>query len=522
MSLFMVLFTGVALFVVSLTTSRQVITELTDYTLGLKLNADINAMNHYVENYFGELQLTDEGLLGQEGQSLRDEIALIDRISGDLGVEATIFEATRNDFQRISTSITDDLGSRATGIYLGSGSAAFAPVMNGDIFIGEAIILGELYKTAYAPIFSGQREVIGILFVGIPITEAEEIIAGNMVKMSGFMGFALFILLLGGSLTAWYFSAFLAKKIQSISNRLMAGANQVNEASDQLSSSSQSLSQSTTEQSASLQESTSSMEELASQVRQTSGNTTEAESSMHKAVELVKAGSDSMTQMGDSMKNIEKNTAQTSQVIKTIEDIAFQTNLLALNAAVEAARAGDAGKGFAVVAEEVRNLAQRSATAANTTAGLITGSQQATKNGVEVALVVEEHLNNVKVAVDNVARLISEIAAAAREQTSGISQVNDMLSEMDKTVQQNAAGSEEAASSAEELASQSEELFDMVEELNRVIMGHKNHENKNQRVSTQPRRGSNQLQKISRKSNVAHRSSVTERKAALILEPSLN
>jgi len=195
---------------------------------------------------------------------------------------------------------------------------------------------------------------------------------------------------------------------------------------------------------------------------------------MHEAVSLVIAGTDSMKRMGDTMSNIDKNTAQTSQVIKTIEDIAFQTNLLALNAAVEAARAGDAGKGFAVVADEVRNLAQRSASAANTTAELITGSQQATRNGVAVAKEVGANLESIQKAVDKVTGLISEIAAAAREQSSGISQVNEMLSEMDKTVQQNAAGSEETASSAEELASQSEELFDMVTELNNVITGLKN------------------------------------------------
>jgi len=253
MSLFMVLFTGIALFTVSMTTSRQVLSELTDYTLSMKLDADVNAMKHYVEAEFGELQLKEGGLVGTEGQVLTGETVLIDRISKDLGVEATIFEVAGNDFRRISTSIVDQHGARATGTYLGTASAAFAPVMEGETFIGEAVILGELYKTAYAPIRGSQSQIIGILFVGIPISEAERIIEANMLKTSGIMGMALFLLLLGGSVTAWYFSASLSKKIQLISNNLMAGANQVNEASDQLSSSSQQLSQSSTEQSASLE-----------------------------------------------------------------------------------------------------------------------------------------------------------------------------------------------------------------------------------------------------------------------------
>jgi len=180
---------------------------------------------------------------------------------------------------------------------------------------------------------------------------------------------------------------------------------------------------------------------------------------------------DAMDRMNKAISEIRESSVETSKIIKTIDEIAFQTNLLALNAAVEAARAGDAGKGFAVVAEEVRNLAQRSAEAAQNTSGLIEKSQEHAQHGVDVAHEVGEKLKQIKESSKSIETLISEIAAASDEQTHGIGQVNTAVTEMDKVVQSNAANSEETASAAQELTSLGEELNRLVQDLAAIVGG---------------------------------------------------
>jgi methyl-accepting chemotaxis protein len=169
-----------------------------------------------------------------------------------------------------------------------------------------------------------------------------------------------------------------------------------------------------------------------------------------------------MERMSSTINKIKASSDETAKIVKTIDEIAFQTNLLALNAAVEAARAGDAGKGFAVVAEEVRNLAQRSATAAKNTADLIDESVKNAQGGVEISMEVARILNEIVDGSSKVSDVIAEIAAASDEQSKGIEQVNTAVAQMNTVTQQNAANSEESAAAAEELRGQAEELASMV------------------------------------------------------------
>ena len=263
----------------------------------------------------------------------------------------------------------------------------------------------------------------------------------------------------------------ITKPLQRVIDGLRQGSEQVASAANQVSSSSQSMAGGASEQASSLEETSASLEEMSSMTRQNSDNANQANTLMSDAGQIVETGVKAMSEMSTAINDIKTSSDETAKIIKTIDEIAFQTNLLALNAAVEAARAGDAGKGFAVVAEEVRNLAQRSAEAAKTTAELIEGSKQNSDRGVEVATRVADSLEKIQDSSSKVRQLISEVSSASREQTQGIDQVNTAVSQMDQVTQSNAANSEEAASASEELSAQAKELDDMVKTLAGIVGG---------------------------------------------------
>jgi methyl-accepting chemotaxis protein len=159
------------------------------------------------------------------------------------------------------------------------------------------------------------------------------------------------------------------------------------------------------------------------------------------------------------------------QFPKTIDERAFQTNLLALNAAVEAARAGEAGAGFAVVADEVRNLAMRAADAAKNTAGLIEGTVKKIQEGSTLVVKANEAFVGVSTSTSKVGELIGEIAAASREQSQGIDQINKAMAEMDKVTQKTAATAEESASASEEMNAQAKQMKQLTDVLAGIIDG---------------------------------------------------
>jgi methyl-accepting chemotaxis protein len=151
-----------------------------------------------------------------------------------------------------------------------------------------------------------------------------------------------------------------------------------------------------------------------------------------------------------------------SDIISVIDEIARQTNLLALNAAVEAARAGEAGRGFAVVATEVRSLAQRSSQAAKDISDLITNSSGQVKGGVELVNRAGTALNEIVESIKGVADIVSDIATASAEQSTGLDQIKEALSQMDEATQQNSALVEENAATAKTLADQSGAMGEQV------------------------------------------------------------
>ena len=248
------------------------------------------------------------------------------------------------------------------------------------------------------------------------------------------------------------------EKISEIVDKISSMIENVQNSSKQISSASESLSQGATEQAASLEEITSSLSHSTSQITTNATNASEANNLANKAHTMAKTGYEKMEVLEKSMRSITENAELTRKVIKTIDDIAFQTNLLALNAAVEAARAGTHGKGFAVVAEEVRNLAARSAKAAQETAELIDKSNNEITNGAKLSKDTAESLSEIATESAKVESLISEIATASQEQSEGIMQINIGLEQISNVTSHNTATSEETASATAELNRQISDL----------------------------------------------------------------
>ncbi|MFZ6773318.1 methyl-accepting chemotaxis protein [Undibacterium sp. SXout7W] len=233
-------------------------------------------------------------------------------------------------------------------------------------------------------------------------------------------------------------------------------------ASSQIAIANMDLSSRTEQQASSLEETASSMEELTSTVKHNADNARQANQLAVSATEMAVRGGQVVSQVVNTMGQINDSSKKIVNIISVIDGIAFQTNILALNAAVEAARAGEQGRGFAVVASEVRNLAQRSASAAKEIKTLINDSVEKVSIGSKLVNDAGTTMDEVVVSIQRVTDLMTEITAAGKAQEAGIYQINQAVSEMDTVTQQNAALVEEAAAAAGSLEDQAKHLVELV------------------------------------------------------------
>jgi methyl-accepting chemotaxis protein len=258
-------------------------------------------------------------------------------------------------------------------------------------------------------------------------------------------------------LLARQFNAFV-EKLHGVMQKVVVSSRHLELAASEVSAGNVDLSSRTEQQAASLEQTAASMEELAGTVRGTAEQARNANAVAANAVETAHRGNEAVTKAANTMNTAVEESGRIVGIVGMIEGIAFQTNILALNAAVESARAGESGRGFAVVASEVRNLAQRSTSAAKEIKALLGSSVVNVQAGAEQVNLAGKTIAELTDAISNVATITSEIADSARAQSRAIDEVNQAVALMDQSTQQNAALVEQIAAASDSLKSQGREL----------------------------------------------------------------
>ncbi len=344
----------------------------------------------------------------------------------------------------------------------------------GDIAAGQEFMVKTFSHTLQDTVFRIARPVV-IGNTGTPWSVIVSIQEGRVLATARSLRNTS--LLIGGITLAavlgvvLFVATRITRPVMRISEELQSGADLASRSSAEISSSSQTLAASSSEQAASLEETSASLEELSSMTRRNTDGARQARTLADATRSSAETGARQMRDMVEAMNSIKASSDSVAKIIKTIDEIAFQTNILALNAAVEAARAGEAGAGFAVVAEEVRALAQRSATAARETSDQISAALVRANHGVEICGQVAGSFDHILGKARELNTFVAEIATASEEQSGGITQINKAVTQMDHSTQSTAAQSEETAAAAQELSAQAIHLQKIAEQLFLLVEG---------------------------------------------------
>lgn len=283
---------------------------------------------------------------------------------------------------------------------------------------------------------------------------------------------ALLLLFIGVSLGInLYYGSAISRLLMRITNGIAAGADSVFSASRQITQASDVLAQSSCSQAASVEETSAMITQIETMTKATSENARRATGKIQDTSRIVNESNETMVAMSQSIRQIADNSGETRKILQSINDIAFQTNILALNAAVEAARAGEHGAGFAVVAEEVRNLAQRSASASANTSTLIESSHKCVEQGTGSAQRANESLSRMLASTSEVFKWVAEIDADAGKQAAAITEISSAAARVGQITSSTAASAEQCAASAYALTEQANNLENYVHELTAIVYG---------------------------------------------------
>ena len=215
-----IVFLSSSLLITSIYQMKSALEENSMEIFNKKISGDIVSANKYIQEYYGDLHIEDGDLVDSSGETVENDFDMVDDISQDLDIVATIFQKDGDDFRRITTSIKNDSGERVVGTFLGKQSAAYNPISNKELYIGNAGILGKNYLTAYDPILDKDNNVIGILFIGILQDDINQQIAAQL-RSSAFTSIAItLIALILSILLIWIFAGKLAKSINKVKDML--------------------------------------------------------------------------------------------------------------------------------------------------------------------------------------------------------------------------------------------------------------------------------------------------------------
>jgi methyl-accepting chemotaxis protein len=397
---------------------------------------------------FNEIKVGMNSSLDLIDQTLDEVMRVTDAIAnGDLHQKITgeyhgAFEQTKDSINQTVNAISKIVDEIEGIVYSGADCGDFSVKMTMHDKVGYGKRLAELINQLFS---TTQRSLGDVLRV------TDAMAKGNLTERihSDYAG--AFAATKSGMNTT-------AENLKTLISEIKETTDVIASAANEISSGNNDLSHRTEEQASSLQQTASSMQALSEVVNRNTDNAKYANNLAFGASETAKKGVMVVDDVVKTMESINESSYKIVDIISVIDDIAFQTNILALNAAVEAARAGEQGKGFAVVAVEVRNLAQRAATAAGEIKRLIGDSVQNISDGTKQVEQAGSTMEDIVKAIEDVTRIMSEIAAASVQQNEGINQVHYAVTQMDNVTQQNAALVEQLAASAESLSQQTQNL----------------------------------------------------------------